>query len=99
MINSATCDVREEIRKIVGPQGVDVFVENTGNVRLIETAYELTASRGRTILVGVPRHDQNINIHSLPLHHGKVLDRLRRRRHRPGRRYSPLRASLSRPAS
>ena len=23
--------------------------------------------------MGVPRHDQNINIHSLPLHHGKVL--------------------------
>jgi S-(hydroxymethyl)glutathione dehydrogenase/alcohol dehydrogenase len=72
-INSATCDVREEIRKIVGSRGVDVFVENTGVVRLIETAYELTAPKGRTVLVGVPRHDQNINIHSLPLHHGKVL--------------------------
>jgi S-(hydroxymethyl)glutathione dehydrogenase/alcohol dehydrogenase len=72
-INSAACDLREEIRKIVGPAGVDVFVENTGVVKLIEAAYELTASKGRTILVGVPRHDQNINIHSLPLHHGKVL--------------------------
>jgi S-(hydroxymethyl)glutathione dehydrogenase/alcohol dehydrogenase len=73
LINSTRCDVREEIRKIVGSQGVDVFVENTGMVRLIETAYELTGPKGRTILVGVPRHDQNINIHSLPLHHGKVL--------------------------
>lgn len=72
-INSRTTDVREEIRKIVGPKGVDVFVENTGLVKLIEMAYELTMSQGRTILVGVPRRDQNITIHSLPLHFGKVL--------------------------
>jgi S-(hydroxymethyl)glutathione dehydrogenase/alcohol dehydrogenase len=58
---------------IVGPTGVDVFVENTGLVRLIEQAYELTASAGRTILVGVPRHDEDITIHSLPLHFGKTM--------------------------
>lgn len=73
LINSSHANATEEIRKIVGPQGVDVAVDNTGDVRVIERAYELTASKGRTILVGVPRHDQNINIHSLPLHHGKVL--------------------------
>src|SRR5207248_1790919 len=56
-INSKRSEVREEVRKIVGPQGADVCVDNTGNVKLIETAYELTGSRGRTILVGVPRHD------------------------------------------
>ena len=44
-----------------------------GNVKLIELAYELTAPQGRTILVGVPRHDQDITIHSLPLHFGKIL--------------------------
>src|SRR5258708_37145963 len=72
-INSTTSDVRDEIRKIVGPRGVDVFIENTGLVRLIETAYELTASTGRVHLVVVPRFDQDITIHSLPLHFGKVL--------------------------
>lgn len=72
-INSTSADVAEEVRKIVGPAGVDVFVENTGLVRLIEQAYELTAAAGKTILVGVPRHDQDITIHSLPLHFGKVL--------------------------
>jgi S-(hydroxymethyl)glutathione dehydrogenase/alcohol dehydrogenase len=72
-INSAKSDLREEIHKIVGARGVDVFIENTGQVRLIEAAYELTASEGRTHLVGVPRFDQDITIHSLPLHHGKVL--------------------------
>lgn len=73
VINSAQQDLREEVRRIVGPNGVDVFVENTGLVRLIEQAYELTTSVGRTILVGVPRHDQDITIHSLPLHFGKML--------------------------
>jgi S-(hydroxymethyl)glutathione dehydrogenase / alcohol dehydrogenase len=73
VINSAKQDLRGEVRKIVGLHGVDVFVENTGLVRLIEQAYELTTSIGRTILVGVPRHDQDVTIHSLPLHFGKVL--------------------------
>jgi S-(hydroxymethyl)glutathione dehydrogenase/alcohol dehydrogenase len=73
LINSTETNVREEIHKIVGSKGVDVFVENTGLVRLIEQAYALTAPQGRTILVGVPRHDEDITIHSLPLHFGKVL--------------------------
>ena len=73
LINSTRADVRDEVRKIVGPAGVDVFVENTGLVRLIEQAYALTANTGRTILVGVPKHDEDITIHSLPLHFGKVL--------------------------
>jgi S-(hydroxymethyl)glutathione dehydrogenase/alcohol dehydrogenase len=73
LFNGKKVDLRAEIRKIVRTRGVDVAVENTGNVRLIETAYELTASQGRTILVGVPRHNEDITIHSLPLHFGKVL--------------------------
>ncbi|HTP89791.1 MAG TPA: zinc-binding dehydrogenase [Bryobacteraceae bacterium] len=73
LINSGKTDVREEVRKIAGSAGVDVFVENTGLVRLIETAYQLTANAGKTILVGVPKHDEDITIHSLPLHFGKVL--------------------------
>lgn len=72
-INSGKTDLAAEVRKIVGTKGVDVFVENTGVVRLIEQAYQLTAKTGRTILVGVPRHDQDITIYSLPLHFGKVL--------------------------
>lgn len=72
-INSSGGNIRDQIRDIVGKQGVDVFVENTGLVRLIEQAYALTSNQGRTILVGVPRHDQDITIHSLPLHFGKVL--------------------------
>jgi S-(hydroxymethyl)glutathione dehydrogenase/alcohol dehydrogenase len=73
LLNGKNTDLRAEIRNIVGAPGVDVAIENTGNVRLIEMAYELTAPQGRTILVGVPRYDEDITIHSLPLHFGKVL--------------------------
>ncbi|MGD1083267.1 MAG: zinc-binding dehydrogenase [Verrucomicrobiota bacterium] len=72
-INSSQGDFSQEIIRITGPGGVDVFIENTGLTRLIEMAYNLTAPQGRTILVGVPRLDQDITIHSLPLHFGKVL--------------------------
>ncbi len=72
-INSSRQDIADEIKKIAGSKGVDVAVENTGNVKVIETAYNITASQGRTILVGVPRHDEDITIHSLPLHFGRVL--------------------------
>ena len=73
IINSDQVDVCDEVRRIVGMKGVDVAVENTGLISVIEEAYELTAPKGRTILVGVPQHDQDITIHSLPLHFGKVL--------------------------
>lgn len=74
LINSAQADVRGEIRRIVGTRGVDVCVECTGLIDLIAQAYELTAPTGRTILVGQPRHDQNLTIPSILQHFGgKIL--------------------------
>ena len=73
LINSRQVDPKNEILNIVGRAGADVVVDNTGHVGIIELAYELTHSYGRTILVGVPRKGNNISIYSLPLHLGKVL--------------------------
>ena len=74
MLNARSGDLREEIRKIVGPQGVDVAVENTGVADVIETAYEVTAPQGRTILVGVPpKAARHPSFYTLPLHFNKVL--------------------------
>jgi S-(hydroxymethyl)glutathione dehydrogenase / alcohol dehydrogenase len=56
-----------------GTDKYDVVIDTTGRSEVIEQAYELTKPHGRTILVGVPRHDDPITIHSLPLHFGKVL--------------------------
>ena len=73
LINSKTCDAREKILEIIGKQGADVIVDNTGNTDVIGLAYELTSSQGRTILVDVPRKGNPISIYSLPLHFGKIL--------------------------
>jgi S-(hydroxymethyl)glutathione dehydrogenase/alcohol dehydrogenase len=73
VINSSNTDVKEDIYKIVGKQGVDVAVDNTGVVKVIEQAYEVTSQAGRTILVGVPKIGEKINIYSLPLHFEKIL--------------------------
>lgn len=73
VVNSSKTDAREEIRKIAGSKGVDVFVETTGNAQLIELAYDLTAPNGRTILVGQTPHDQFVKIKGLSFHSGKSI--------------------------
>jgi len=74
LINSKTQDAELAIKKIIGHQGLDVFIDNTGRPSIIEMGYALTNSQGRLILVGVPRVGENINIFSLPLHFGKVME-------------------------
>lgn len=72
-INSQKLNPKDEIIKIVGNKGVDVGIDNTGVVDVINTVYEVTANTGRTILVGVPPADKKINIYSLPLHFDKTI--------------------------
>lgn len=64
-------DVASLVRDIVGPDGVDKVIETTGVKHLIELGYEMTAKKGRCILVGVPR--DKVEIYTLPLHFEKVL--------------------------
>jgi S-(hydroxymethyl)glutathione dehydrogenase/alcohol dehydrogenase len=74
LINSTQTEIQEGIQEIVGPKGVDVFIDCTGQVQLIEKAYELTAPKGRTIMVGQPHHNQDLTIRSMVKHFsGKVL--------------------------
>lgn len=72
-INSKKVDAKAEILAILGSQGLDVFVDNTGVPAIIEMGYEITKPEGRVVLVGVPRKGNNISIYSLPLHFGKGL--------------------------
>jgi len=73
LINSSKQDAKEEIQKILGVQGPDVFIDNTGQPTIIEMGYEITKPQGRVVLVGVPKKGNNINIYSLPMHFGKGL--------------------------
>lgn len=71
-INSdAAKDVAGLVRDLVGADGVDKVIETTGVKSLIELGYDLTAKKGRCILVGVPR--EKVEIYTLPLHFDKVL--------------------------
>jgi S-(hydroxymethyl)glutathione dehydrogenase/alcohol dehydrogenase len=72
-INVTKADAAEEIKKIVGHDGVDVAVDNTGNVEVIALASRLTNAHGRTVLVGVPPKDSTAAISTLPLHFEKRL--------------------------
>lgn len=71
VINASIADVATEIHNIVGSRGVDVAIENTGNPKIIELAYEVTASTGRTVLVGVLDKKNKVSIYTLPLHFEK----------------------------
>ena len=66
-------NIKEKILDIIGKQGANVTVDNTGNVKIIEMCYELAAKKSRTILVGVPKKGDKASLYSLPLHFGKKL--------------------------
>lgn len=72
-IHAGRDSLETQVRAIVGNEGADVGVENTGNVELIGLTYELTKPQGRTVLVGVPPAGRKAEIDTLPLHFGKVL--------------------------
>ena len=62
IFNSNNCDVFKEIQKLLNGGKVDIFIDNTGNTKIIENGYESIKDKGKLILVGVPRKGNNINI-------------------------------------
>ena len=72
-INSSREDAEARIRELLEGQQLDVFIDNTGVPAVIEQGYRLTHGQGRVILVGVPRQGNNVSLHTLPLHFGKVV--------------------------
>jgi len=72
-INADQADPSARIRDIVGEDGVDVAIDNTGNVSVIQSAYEITNKTGTTVLVGVPPKGRKASIYTLPLHFEKRL--------------------------
>jgi len=70
-ITADSKNMNKEIFNIIGGKGADVTVDTTGDTKIIEQAYELTAANGKTILAGVPKN--KITIYSLPLHFKKIL--------------------------
>ena len=66
-------DWQRQVRNLLDNQGVDVFVDCTGNSGLISEGWKLTQDKGRLILVGVPAFEDKTSLSTLPLHFGKLL--------------------------
>jgi S-(hydroxymethyl)glutathione dehydrogenase/alcohol dehydrogenase len=73
-INTTRDDLATVLAQILGHQrGADVVVDGTGQPGVIELAYRLTQTQGRTVLFGVMHHAKSVALHTLPLHFGKAL--------------------------
>lgn len=66
-------DGKSMVKSILGKDGADVVIDNTGNTDLINFAYQTAGPSGRVVLVGVPPSGDNISIYSLDLHFGKKI--------------------------
>ena len=72
-INSSKEDPKPSIEKCLNGGELDVYIDNTGVPEIIELGYKLVHSKGKVILVGVPKKGSNVLIHTLPLHFGKFI--------------------------
>tara|TARA_Y100000389_G_scaffold65608_1_gene61712 strand:+ start:1534 stop:2571 length:1038 start_codon:yes stop_codon:yes gene_type:complete len=63
---------KEILSSLNGKKPTKIF-ENTGDVKMIEFAYEILNSRGILSLVGVPHFRKKIKINTLALHLGKKM--------------------------
>jgi S-(hydroxymethyl)glutathione dehydrogenase/alcohol dehydrogenase len=73
VIDARQQDSDHILRSLLGDEGADVVIETTGVRSVIETAYNICSSSGRTVLVGVPDPKDPASIPTLPLHFGKKL--------------------------
>ncbi|MBI4586609.1 MAG: zinc-binding dehydrogenase [Planctomycetes bacterium] len=65
--------LEDSLMELSGGRGFDAAVDVTGNNKIRQLAYDLTANSGRTILAGVPHCQDQITIDSFPLHFGRTI--------------------------
>jgi S-(hydroxymethyl)glutathione dehydrogenase / alcohol dehydrogenase len=61
------------LQEMYGNDLPSVAIDTTGNTDSIEVCYEISSSKARVILVGVPKKGEKANLYTLPLHFGKIL--------------------------
>ncbi len=71
-INTRHENLADAVQRILGGPA-DVVFDVTGQPAVIEQAWKFTSPKGRLVLVGVMRHDQQLSLNTLSLHYGKVL--------------------------
>ena len=71
VINAALADPWGQLAELFSARAPDVFIDNTGKPEVIARGYELVNSKGRVLLVGVPKKGANTTLYTLPMHFGK----------------------------
>lgn len=72
-VNATRSDPDAFLMKLSGGHGFDATVDTTGNTDVREMAYSATSNTGKTILAGVPHHEEKMTIDSFPLHFGRRI--------------------------
>ena len=72
-VQVGVADVFDDIVSALGGVFPDVVIETTGARSMIEMSYRLVSGGGRSVLVGVPRHDEPATFDTLPLHFNTIL--------------------------
>ena len=72
-VNATRSEPEAFLMELSGGQGLDATVDTTGNAGVREMAYNVTSNTGKTILAGVPHHQEQITIDSFPLHFGRRI--------------------------
>ena len=72
-INAKQCDLNREVLRIVGDALADVVIDSTGNVEMLEIAYQLARTDGVTMLISGPKAGYNVSLNPEPLHFGRTV--------------------------
>ena len=64
-INTLNCDLDDGINKIIGSNGIDVVIDTTGNVELINKGYNSVGSNGKVIMVGQPHYKKSLILENI----------------------------------
>ena len=51
----------------------DYIYETTGNSNIIEQSYNSLSKKGKLVLIGVPKFNENVNINTLGINYGKRI--------------------------
>jgi len=72
-VNTTGSEPKVSLMGLSNGQGFDATVDTTGNTEVRQIAYNVTSNTGKTILAGVPHHQERMTIDSFPLHFGRRI--------------------------
>jgi len=72
-VDASRSDPQSFLKELSGGKGFDATVDTTGIAEVRQVAYNATSNTGKTILAGVPYHQERMTIDSYPLHAGRRM--------------------------